>query len=1156
MKKYLLILAVLLGTVSKMEAQVVFSENFNSGNIPATFTLYNVDGFTPDPTVLSDGFSFGTAAWIAQNQNTGATITDTAAYANSWYTPTGQANDWMVTPAITIPSTGVTNLKWRGKSYGSSTYLEEYEVRISTTNTQSGVAAGTVLLSVTNEPGTWTNHTISLAAYAGQTVYISFRDISNDNYILGIDDIVVAATSDDLSVSGGNPSEYTSIPVSQATTPLTTTATVTNVGGNTATNVSVNLVVTNLTTNAVVSTQTLTGPASLAGNATATVTGTTITPPTAAAVYEFRYIVSMTQTDANHANDTAYRYVIFDNNLYARDNAIIYNTITGTIGNPGTTVEIAQKYQVTNATNLYMDTVFAYFGESRVGARYRAKVYNNTGTGGAPGTLLATGNTYTVTAADTVGGAVGLIGFTFTAPLNVSLLGNGTYFVSIEQMDTFNYRLANNNTGVITANANYYNINGGAWSAVSTIGLNTAFLIWPRVYTNVTCNLAVSATVTSSTCELSNGGVTTTVTGNTGTTTYLWSNNATTANLSNVAAGTYTVTVTNGSCTATATATVTNTGTVPTFTMSNSAATCNNANGTATVNGAPVGSTYHWSNNATTASITGLTPGNYAVTVTNNGCTATNSTDVISTGAFTPQVSATNTTCGQNNGSATVSSPTGGTYNWSNGLSGATISNLAAGTYTVTVSSGGCTATASVTVNSSTGVTATASATNSTCSGATGTASVTASPSGTYSYLWSNGATTQNLSGLAAGTYSVTVTAGSCSATATATVSNAGAPTITVSGTNPSCFGQATGSASVSVSPAGSYNYSWNNGGTTNAITNLAAGTYTVTVRDASNCQAIGSYTVVAPSQINANASSTGVSCFGAANGSAVANATGGTGTLTYLWSNGATTNSLSNVLAGNYSVTVKDANNCSVTASTTVSTPAQINTSISSTGVSCFSAANGTATVTASGGTGALAYSWNSTPTQTTATATGLAAGSYSVTVTDANSCTTTATTTVSQPTSLSVSTTATGSSATATAIGGTSPYSYLWSSTPAQTTATATGLAAGSYTVTVTDAHACNATSTVVITGIENTNPNISTINIYPNPSNGSFKVDVQLISAENVSFEIRDLTGRKIFTSTEENTAAIVKDINLGNIAVGAYILSVSSKSGNANYRVVIK
>lgn len=212
------------------------------------------------------------------------------------------------------------------------------------------------------------------------------------------------------------------------------------------------------------------------------------------------------------------------------------------------------------------------------------------------------------------------------------------------------------------------------------------------------------------------------------------------------------------------------------------------------------------------------------------------------------------------------------------------------------------------------------------------------------------------------------------------------------------CFGAATGTATaVPAGGTGVYSYLWSNGGTTANISNLAAGSYTVTVT-AGTCVATGSYTVVAPSQINVNASS-GVSCFGAANGAATAVASGGTGTLNYTWSNTATTASLSNLTAGTYSVTVRDANQCSATATTVVSTPAQINASATSTAVGCFGGANGSATVVASGGTGSLTYNWSSTPAQSTATAAGLTAGAYTVTVKDANNCSVTASATVAQP-------------------------------------------------------------------------------------------------------------------------------------------------------------
>ena len=1142
---------VFWATISTTKAQTILYNQDFSALIPANMTLINSDGLTVNSAVVG---LFGTDAWVPFLDSISPTVDDTCAASTSWYTPAGTSSDWLITPAITITGTNPI-LSWNARAV-DATYPDGYEVRVGTSPTIAALT--TVLYSTAGENTTWTARSASLNAYIGQTIYVAIVNNSNDKFILLIDDIKVvsgAPLTYDLAVSGANPSEYTSIPLSQATSPFTVGATVTNTNANTVTNVVVNARVTNLSTSTVVSTQTLTGPASLAGNATANVTGTAVAN-TGAAAYEFRYIVSMTESDNNTLNDTSYKYVVVDDNLYARDNAFIYGSLSGTLGIRGTAIEIAQKYQVTNATNLFMDTVFAFIGEKRVGARYRAKVYTSAGT--TPVTAIATGNTFTVTAADTVGG-VGIIGLTFPAPLNVGLAGNGTYFVAVEQMDTFNYGLGYN-SGIYTANANYYSTNGGtSWTGVSTQGFNVAFVIWPRVYTSVTCNLVASATATGTTCNLANGSATTTVTGNTGTPTYLWSNNATTANLTNVAAGTYIVTVTEGSCTDTAKVVIANTGSVPTFTLSSTQATCNNANGTATVNGAPTGSTYLWGNNGTTATISGLVAGNYPVTVTNSGCTATQSVDVTSTGSFTPVVTSTNTTCALNNGTATVTSPTGATYNWSNGLSTASISGLAANSYTVTVTSNGCTATATATVAASTGITASATATNASCGVSDGSATVTPSPAGTYSYLWSNGGNTATISNIAAGAYTVTVTAttGGCTATATANVNNIGGPTVTVNGTNPLCFGAATGTATaVPAGGTGVYSYLWSNGGTTANISNLAAGSYTVTVT-AGTCVATGSYTVVAPSQINVNASSSGVSCFGASNGAATAVASGGTGTLNYTWSNNATTASLSNLTAGTYSVTVRDANQCSATATTVVSTPAQINASATSTAVGCFGGANGSATVVASGGTGSLTYNWSSTPAQSTATAAGLTAGAYTVTVKDANNCSVTASATVAQPAAaLTVATATTANSATATPAGGTTPYTYNWSSTPAQTTATASGLTPGSYTVTVTDARQCTATATVVLTAIENTNANIASINVYPNPSNGVFNVNLQLNKSEEVSLRLTDITGKVIMLSNEAATTSLVKEINMPNLAVGSYILSVTSASGTANFRVLVK
>jgi hypothetical protein len=583
----------LLTTEHSVFAQTFLSENFNTGTIPATFTLYNVDNQTVDATVASDGFVFGSNAWIGAAA--APTVGDTAAYSTSWYDPIGTSNDWMVTPAIVLNSNGGLTLSWRGKSYGAAAFLENYEVRIATTNSVAALSAGTQLFltPAAGEPSTWTSHSVSLQAFAGQTVYIGFHNISTDKYVVAIDDILVKAGTNDIALtSATNPSEYTSIPLSQAATGnFSVGASLNNIGGNNATGVAVNLVVRNLSTATTVSTQTLTGASTLAGGATAAYTGTAV-PYAGVGFYEFRYVCTMTPLDGNKTNDTIRRYVAIDPQLYARDNAILFGTINNALGIDGTTVEVAQKYNINNITGVTLDTVFAFINEKRVGARYRAKLYVDGGTG--PSILGATSLTRTITAADTVGG-VGILGLVFSPTLVPP--ATGSYFMAIEQMDTFNMGLGYVNA-LATADAAYLKIGAGAWGTSASQGLTGSYIIWPQLKTAAVCNLAATATGTNPTCGLNNGGVTTAVTGATGSSTYLWSNAATTATLSNVGPGTYSVTVTNGSCTATATATITNQGTVPSVTVATAQSNCAASTGSATAT-ATGGTSYTYLDGAT-----------------------------------------------------------------------------------------------------------------------------------------------------------------------------------------------------------------------------------------------------------------------------------------------------------------------------------------------------------------------------------------------------------------------------------------------------------------------------------------------------------------------------------------------------------------------------
>ncbi|MBL7784098.1 MAG: HYR domain-containing protein [Saprospiraceae bacterium] len=632
--------------------------------------------------------------------------------------------------------------------------------------------------------------------------------------------------------------------------------------------------------------------------------------------------------------------------------------------------------------------------------------------------------------------------------------------------------------------------NGCSNTATAVVAQPAVLAATAPVSTNAAC--AGSATGTATAGQ----------TGGTAPYSYSWSNGSMNKTATGLAAGTYTVTITdaNGCQTNTTVAITGPTTPLSVSTAVGTAPTCglNNGTATATPAGGSTPYTYAWSNGQNMATATGLSAGTYLVTVTdNNGCTAFTAVTLTATGAPTASITAkTNVSCfGGSNGSATVSAA-GGTgtymYAWSTvpAQSTATASNLAAGVYQVTVTSGGCTVVAAVEITQPTLVVAEVIAqANPLCAtGSTGVATVNAT-GGTpgYTYAWPAAAgsqTTATATGLAPGTYTVTVTdINNCTATASVTLTAPTAVTATMTTpTNVLCNGSATGM--VSVIPSGGtapYTALWSNGKTDFNNMNLAAGTYTVTVTDAKGCTGTNSVTITQPATaLSASVTaSTNPNCLGGANGSATVAGVGGTGAYSYFWSTTPTqtTATATGLSAGNYLVTVQDANGCFTVISVNLTDPTGVNAAITAkTDVACFNGTNGSATVTAYGGGTPYTYVWSANAaSQTTATATGLAAGVYTVTVTSAGNtaCTAIATVQILQPTRLVLSVSnvsapaCAGSStgiATVLATGGTTAYAYTWpASAGAQTTATATGLAAGSYVVTVTDAIGCQATVAV---------------------------------------------------------------------------------------------
>ena len=408
---------------------------------------------------------------------------------------------------------------------------------------------------------------------------------------------------------------------------------------------------------------------------------------------------------------------------------------------------------------------------------------------------------------------------------------------------------------------------------------------------------------------------------------------------------------------------------------------------------------FQWSTGDSTATITGLTAGTYLATVTDGeNCTASVSIAITQPFALLANASATGETAlGANNGTATAN-PTGGTagytYMWSNDSTLQNITNLAPGSYTVSVAdANGCTAVQTVTVNAfGCNINAAIAATNASCNGANnGTATVTLTgATNPVGYLWSNNATTQSISNLAPGLYTVSVLDGNnCPAELSVNITEP--PVLSANASATGVTGNGLNDGTATSSPTGGtpvYSYLWSNGATSQTITGLSPGSYTVVVTDNKGCTSAQTVSVPAFNcALSSTISAASVLCFGGADGQATIAVSNGTLPYTYLWSNGATTQTATNLTAGTYMATATDAAGCSISQLVTIGQPPLlVATVINVQNVLCPQDLTGQATITVVGGVAPYIFTWPGGNTG------DLGVGAYTVSVTDANGCSTTA--------------------------------------------------------------------------------------------------------------------------------------------------------------------